>query len=252
MTAKRRAGMARLFSLAGAAAAFASAILTAVLCLPGGPLGWRGIPDVLIFALGGWGIYKGKRLVSVTLTAYVIASRWLAGEAAGISGPLPSDLVFFPAYALGILGAFERNRAARASARAADLRLIDSDIAASFVRVAGWTGFSFGVLVAMFSLADLGGFSVFNLTDGLLIMLFAVHTIRRRPWAAAAQLGLSFSNMALAYSNTGGLAGVFGFFPLFLFELYALGLLGTVALRTDVGGRGLLSPTAETRRPRPG
>lgn len=231
-----------LFSWAGAAAAFTAAAFTASLCLPGEMLGWRGLPDVLILLLGGWGMLKGKRLASVALTAYLLASRWMIGAAAGITGPMPSDLVFFPAYTLGIIGAFERNRAARAAAGAADRRLLDADIAASFVRVAGAAGISFGALVAMFSLAEMGGFSVFNLTDGLLIILFAFHTFKRKVWALAAQLALNFTSMALAYAATGSPSEVFGFFPIFLFELYALGLAGAIALK-DKDGRAPLPYT---------
>lgn len=218
-------------SYLGAAAAVLSGAYTATLCLPGGALGWRGIPDTLILLLGGWGILKGKRLISVILPAYILASRYQVGMILGFTGPSFTDLLVFPAYALGILGAFVRNRAARLERRAPDTRLLDADIAASFTRLAGITGISFGILTGMFAVAELGGFTRFNLTDAFLILLFSWYTIRRRLWAASAQLVLSFGNMALAYHNTGNLAGVFGFFPMFLFILYALGAIGAAALR---------------------
>jgi hypothetical protein len=222
----------RKLSYIGAATAFILAATTIPLFSPASPFGWHALPDTVILVLGGWGILKGKRLVSIILPAYALASRYIVNETLGYTSPdVIASYIVFPAYALGIIGAFARNRAVRIKAAAKDTRWIDADIAASFTRVAGAAGISFGILLVMFSLAELGGFTRFNLTDAFLIILFAWYTLKRRLWAAAAQLIVSFGNMAISYSQTGSFSAIFGFIPLFLFELYALGFIGTMVLK---------------------
>jgi len=195
-------------------------------------LGWRAFPDTIILLLGGWGILKGKRLVSIMLPAYALASRYIVSEILGQPGQDQiANFIIFPAYALGIIGAFARDRAARIHNKATDTRWVDADIAASFAHISGAAGLGFGILVGMFALADMGGFTWFNLTDAFLIILLAWYTLRRRLWAAASQLILSFCNMALSYAQTGSVSALFSFIPLFLFEIYALGVIGTAVLR---------------------
>lgn len=230
LTVTERTG--RIFSYIGAATAFILAALSTPIFSPESPFGWHALPDTIILLLGGWGIFKGKRLVSIMLPAYALASRYVVSETLGQAGSnATTDFIVFPAYVLGIIGAFARNRAARMVKAVKDKSWIDTDIATSFTRISGAAGISFGILVGMFSLAEIGGFSWFNLTDAFLIILFAWYTLKRRLWAGASQLILSFTNMALSYSQTGNISALFGFVPVFLFELYALGFVGTVILR---------------------
>ncbi len=220
------------FSYIGASAAFILAVITIPLFFPGSPVGWYALPDTLILLLGGWGILKGKRLVSIILPAYALASRYIVNETLGHTGAdIIASFFIFPAYILGAIGAFARDRAARIKAAAEDPRWIDTDIAVSFTRTAGIAGICFGLFVGLFALLEIAPFTRFNLTDAFLITLFAWHTVKRRLWAAAAQLILNLVNMAVSYSQTGSFSGAFGFIPLFLFELYCLGFIGTAVLR---------------------
>lgn len=147
----------RKLSYIGATTALILAATTIPLFSPASPFGWHALPDTVILMLGGWGILKGKRLVSIILPAYALASRYIVNETLGYTSPdIIANYIVFPAYTLGIIGAFARNRAVRIKAAAKDTRWIDADIAASFTRVAGAAGISFGILVIMFSSAELG------------------------------------------------------------------------------------------------
>jgi len=231
LTITERTG--RIFSYIGGTAAFILAARSTPILSPGSPFGWHAIPDILILLLGGWGILKGKRLVSILLPAYTLASRYIVNDALGQTGgaDTAANFITFSAYALGIIGAFARNRAARIKKAVKDTRWIDAGIAASFTRISGAIGISFGILVGMFAAAEMGGFTWFNLADAFLIILFAWHTLKRRLWATTAQLVISFSSMALSYSQTGNIGALFGFVPLFLFEIYVLGFIGTAVIR---------------------
>jgi hypothetical protein len=224
----------RLFSNIGAVLVFILAARSIPVLSPESPFGWHALPDTLILLFGGWGILKGKRLVSIVLPAYALASRYIVNETLGQPGAATvANFIIFPAYTLGIIGAFAQNRAARIKKAVKDTRWIDADIATSFTRISGAAGLSFGILVGMFAFAEMGGFTWFNLTDAFLIILFAWYTLKRRLWAAASQVVLSFSSMALSYSQTGSFSALLGFIPLFIFELYVIGFIGAAVLRYE-------------------
>jgi hypothetical protein len=60
-------GISKVFIYLGAGTAFILAALSTPLFFSESPFGWRALPDTIILLLGGWGILKGNRLVSVIL-----------------------------------------------------------------------------------------------------------------------------------------------------------------------------------------
>jgi len=216
------------FSLAGTLAALNTGLGLAAESLSGGePDRYALIPAALMIT-GAACIFMGKRLPSVLVAVYVLARSSAA------------DLAAFIPYTFGIAGAFLRDRAFRIASKAADTSLLDPGIAVSFIRAAGGAGLTFGCLVAMFAMAGLGGFTLFNLADAFLIILFAVYTLKGRFWAGAAQLILSLSSMTFAHAGSdAGLNRLFGFVPLMLLQLYMLGLAGVIATKRSppAGGR---------------
>ena len=230
------------FSYVGASAAFMLALLTIPIFPTGNPFGWYALPDTLLLLFGGWGMLKGNRLISILLPAYALASRYVVSKTLGQAGQdTLANCIIFLAYALGIIGAFARDRRARMQSAAKDTRWIDDGIAISFTRIAGAAGLGFGILVGMFALSEVGGFTWYNLIDAFLILLFAWSTLKRRHWAATSQLVLNMGNMAVSYVQTRSFGAVLDFIPVFLFELYALGFIGTAVLSSTNQPAGLNS-----------
>ncbi|HBB68138.1 MAG TPA: hypothetical protein DCZ93_12775 [Elusimicrobia bacterium] len=223
-------GISKVFIYLGAGTAFILAALSTPLFFSESPFGWRALPDTIILLLGGWGILKGNRLVSVILPAYMIASRYMVSETFGRPWLDVKDLIVFLGYFSGIIGTFGRDRAERIKAGLPDKRWLDKDIASYFILSAGMVGLCFGILIGVFSLRETGPFTHFNIADSLLIICFAWYTLKRRLWAAGSQVILNMLNTALSYINTGATGAVLGFLPLFLLEVFILGFIGVAVL----------------------
>lgn len=195
------------------------------------------IPKVLALLLGGAGFIYGKRAGSVVLAAFILAMRlW---DENGISSTAPSaDLLIIVGLILGLVGVFASHRFARLVHGQKTAKHIDTAVAASFVRISGAAGLSFGPMLWMFSMAEMGGFTALNSTNGLLITLFAWQTLKRQLWAVVAQLILAVGTLTFAYANPAGQISVFGFFPLFLLLLHALGVVGVTNLNKAGRRRG--------------
>ena len=227
---KQKPSAAVLFSYLGAATAFILAALSTPIFFRESPFGWHALPDTIVLLLGGWGILKGNRLVSVLLPADMIASRYLVNVTFGRPLLNITDLIVLLGYLLGRIGTFGRDRAKRLKTGVPDKRWLNKTIASYFALLAGVTGLCFGVLIGIFSLTRTGPFTLFNLADSILMICFAWHTLKRRLWAAGSQVILSLVNVSLSYMQTGNLGAIVGFLPMFLMQLFILGFIGVAVL----------------------
>lgn len=191
------------------------------------------LPRILALLLGGAGFIYGKRAGSVVLTAFILALRLWNNEKLISSTSPATDLLVIIGLGLGLIGVFASHKFARLAHGQKDSKHIDANVAASFVRISGAAGLSFGPLLWMFSMAEIGGFTAVNSTNALLIILFAWQTLKRQLWAAVAQVILALGMLIFGCTSPGGQSSVFSFFPLFLLLIHALGVIGIFNLKTD-------------------
>lgn len=224
-------GTAKKFSLLAGCTAFILAAMTLPLYLKGA--GELILLDAAISILCGVGIIVGNRLAAVTLLAFTLASRYGAFLLSGGGWiNLFLNICILISYSLGVIGTFARDRLRRAAEGEQCADWMDTGIAVLFRRIAGSAGLGFGLLIAWFSATAEGEFSLFNLVDSLLILLFAWQTLKGRYWAAALQLLLCLASMLLSYARSGDVHSIFGFIPLFMLEIYILGFIGVAKIRT--------------------
>lgn len=188
------------------------------------------IPMIIALLLGGAAFLYGKRAGTVVLAAFILAMRLWEGRIIS-SATLSVDFLIIIGIGLGLMGVFASHRHALLAQGHKAAKYIDTNLAASFVRISGAAGLSFGPLLWMFSMAEMGGFTALNSTNALLIILFAWQTLKRQLWAAVAQAILAVGTLTFAYANPAGQISVFGFFPIFLLLLHVLGVVGVTNLK---------------------
>lgn len=186
------------------------------------------VPGALALLLGAVAILAEKKAGSAILAAYMLAMYYGGGEA---KVPLPAEMFIFCGLALGLLGVFTLRGRGEHGHGAQTLSSLTTGLALSFTRISGAAGLSFGALLWMFSMAEMSDFTVFNSVDGVLVMLFGWQTLKRQSWAAGGQVVLAASNLALSYAVPDSPMSVFGFFPLFLLLIHALGFIGVANLK---------------------
>jgi len=187
------------------------------------------VPGALALLLGAVAILAEKKAGSAILAAYMLAMYY--GGATADKLPLPAEMLVFCGLGIGLIGVFTLRGRGEHGHGARTLSSLTTGLALSFTRISGAAGLSFGALLWMFSMAEMSDFTVFNSVDGVLVMLFGWQTLKRQSWAAAGQVVLAASNLALYYAVPDSPMSVFGFFPLFLLLIHALGFIGVANLK---------------------
>jgi len=188
------------------------------------------VPGALALLLGAVAILAEKKAGSTILAAYMLAM-YYGGGATADKLPLPAEMLVFCGLGIGLLGVFTLRGRGEHGHGARTLSSLTTGLALSFTRISGAAGLSFGALLWMFSMAEMSDFTVFNSVDGVMVMLFGWQTLKRQSWAAAGQVVLAASNLALYYAVPDSPMSVFGFFPLFLLLIHALGFIGVANLK---------------------
>lgn len=188
-----------------------------------------GIVKTIAIVVGGVGFLVRKRAGTAVFSAFLLAML-LWGNGNIFNPARMGDILIITGLVLGLVGIFATQKQTE-DTRGQHKKLLDAATAASFARISGATGLSFGTLFWMFSMAEISDFNAFNSSEGILIILLAWQTLKRQTWAAAGQVLLTANLLSRSHNAYGGNLAVFDFFPFFFLLIHALGLVGIMQLK---------------------